>query len=194
MFWWYCSISWFQTGLFVPRFCRFACVSVSSSYVFVQVSLLGSSCFILIVLCPVCVMFSWLVPSLSSMCIYCLSRPFPFVMFSLKLCASCVSWLISEVLQKSCFWSLHFVCGVLCFGPKPVCHTANLTIQIHLSAPLTPTDKCFMCNHLKEGEPEAGVRKDEEDGGETKGGKEEEEGEGGETQKKAWKKRWKASK
>lgn len=51
-----------------------------------------------------------------------------------------------------------------------------------------------MCNHLKEGEPEAGVRKDEEDGGETKGGKEEEEGEGGETQKKAWKKRWKASK
>lgn len=49
-----------------------------------------------------------------------------------------------------------------------------------------------MCNHLKEGEPEAGVRKEEEDGGETKGGKEEEEG--GETQKKAWKKRWKASK
>lgn len=45
-----------------------------------------------------------------------------------------------------------------------------------------------MCNHLKEGEPEAGVRKEEEDGGETKGGKEEEEGEGGKTQKKAWKK------
>lgn len=49
-----------------------------------------------------------------------------------------------------------------------------------------------MCNHLKEGEPEAGVRKEEEeDGGETKGGKEEEEGEGGETQKKGktWKKK-----
>lgn len=45
-----------------------------------------------------------------------------------------------------------------------------------------------MCNHLKEGEPEAGVRKEEEDGGETKGGKEEEEGEGGKTQKKAWNK------
>lgn len=41
-----------------------------------------------------------------------------------------------------------------------------------------------MCNHLKEGEPEAGVRKEEEDGGETKGG----EGGGGKTQKKAWKK------
>lgn len=86
MFWWYCRISWFQTGLFVPRFFRFACVSVSSSYVFVQVSLLGSSSFILIVPYPVCVMFSWLVPSLSSVCIYCLSRPFPFVIFSLKLC------------------------------------------------------------------------------------------------------------
>lgn len=47
-----------------------------------------------------------------------------------------------------------------------------------------------MCNHLKEGEPEARVRKEEEDVGETKGGKEEEEGEGGETQKKGktWKK------
>lgn len=55
--WWYCSISWFQTGLFVPGF-------------------------------------------------------------------SCSLW--SPV-----------------FCPKPVCHTANLTIQIHLSAPLTLTDKCY---------------------------------------------------